>query len=191
VHLLKLSLVSGVQKTLNIGGRYLRLMAGTGYIDFVVQYKNGSDSSRIIAGIGVDLSLPETGEGFQSITFKSDIDQEIEFLVSYHPSTDSRLAGDVDVNGLLSIVSQGGLFVENSKLPLVAGVAKKVMAADVARMKASLYFDVAVSLGKDATVTVGTGYPLTAGSDWGHDNVGELWAISASAGNVYIIEDKK
>ena len=191
MHLLNLSLVAGIEKTLNISGRYLRLMAGDGYINFTVRYINGSDSSRIIAGIGIDLSLPETGEGFQSITFKSDVDQELEFLVSWHPSTDSRLAGDVDVHGLLSIVNQGGLFVDNSKLALVANTPKLVMAADVARLKASLYFDVAVSLGKDNTVTTATGYPLTAGSDWLHENVGELWAVSAVNGNVFIIEDKK
>lgn len=192
MNLFYVDLVAGINAPFDgMGGRYLRILSGDADVDFEVRYEHGSIRSTIIPGIGIDLSHPDTGDTFKSITFKSAVDQRIRVLISYFPSTDSRLAGDVDVNGVLSVVNAGGLFVDNSKLALVANTPKKVMANDVARLKASLYFDVAVALGKDATVTAATGYPLTAGSDWVHENVGELWAVSASAGNVYIIEDKK
>lgn len=192
MNLFYVDLVAGVSSNFDgVAGRYLRILSGSDDISFEVRYSRGSVRSTIIPGIGIDLSSPENGESFKSISFLSAVNQRIRVLISYFPSTDSRLAGDVDVNGVLSVVNAGGLIVDNSKLALVANTPKKVMAADVARLKASLYFDVAVALGKDNTVTAATGYPLTAGSDWVHENVGELWAVSASAGSVWIIEDKK
>lgn len=192
MNLFHVDLVANVVSNFSgMAGRYLRILSGDDDVNFEVRYTNGTIRSQIIPGIGIDLSHPETGEPFKDISFKSEVTQRIRVLISYFPSTDSRLAGDVDVNGVLSVVNAGGLIVENSKLALVAGVPKLVMAADVARLKGSLYFDVAVSIGKTNAVTVADGYPLTAGSDWVHENVAELWAVSSANGTVWIIEDKK
>lgn len=173
-------------------GRYMRILTGHGDLEIQAIYNGGaSQSSKIIAGIGVNLSDPESGAPFRGIYFTSPTDQTIRVLVTHLESTDSRLAGDVDVNGVLSVVNAGGLYRENSKLTLPAGVATKILAADVARLKAAVHFVPAVFLGADNTVDSSSGFPLSAGSDWVDENVNELWAYSVAGGDVFVIEDKK
>jgi hypothetical protein len=202
--LMRLSISAGESQTVTIQGGRCYYENGEGRINFRMVGGGDSRDFNLYAGQGF---VCNEGERFYALEIKNIelFDQDIEFEISDREVFDNRArivatsdvlpvevtAGSIDIGGLLSIVNQGGLYVEHSKLALLAGVPKLVMPNDVARLKASLYFDVPVSLGGDASVTVGTGYPLTAGSDWGHENVGELWAISASAGNVYIIEDKK
>lgn len=173
-------------------GRYLRILSGNGDLEIQAIYNGGaSQSSKIIAGIGVNLSDPESGDPFRGIYFTSPTDQTIRVLVTHLESTDSRLAGDVDVNGVLSVVNAGGLFRSHSKITMVANVPTKILDADVSRLKAALNFSAPVVLGADNAVTLADGFPLSANSDWIDENVNELWALSASACDVRIIQDKK
>lgn len=185
------SLVSGVSKSLAVTGRYLRILSGEGDIDFTVQYKGGSMSAEIIAGIGIDLSYPEDGSPFNQVTFKSAISQDVKFLVSWFPSTDSRLAGDVDVNGLLQVVNSGGSIRDSSVVAVPPGVATKLLNNDLARLKAALNFSADCYIGKDNAVTNLNGYPVFAGTDWVDENTAEFWVYSASAMSVRILQDLK
>lgn len=174
-----------------VGGRYLRILSGADDIEFTVLYSRGSMSSKILAGIGIDLSHPETGEPFKGIRFKSGATQVIRVLVSWFPSTDSRLAGDVDINGLLSVVNSGGSLRDSSVVAVDAATATKLLDADIDRLKAALNFSGDCFIGKDGTVTNVNGYPVTGGTDWVDENTGELWVYSVGAISVRILQDLK
>lgn len=192
MNLIEHSFLAGIPRTFFMTGRYLRLLSGTG--DFKIEVRHlggGSLSSMLIAGIGVDLSNPDTQQPYIEVDITSAVDQTIKILSSVFPSSDSRLTGDIDVNGLLSVVNAGGASRELAVVNVLAATATKVLAADLNRLKSALYFSGDCYLGKDNAVTAATGYPISGGSDWIDESTAELWVYSVGAISVRILSDLK
>ena len=107
-------LVAGQEQVVNCVGRYFRILSGKERIG--VSASNGV-ASDIITGLGVDM-LDSEGRGYTWVRLVSPIDQTITIVTSNLPVTDSRLSGDVDVNGLLQVVNAGGTAWASSTTPV-------------------------------------------------------------------------
>lgn len=192
MNLIPINLDAGVVSVSHVMGRYFRLLNGSGDFKVVAHHRGGGSLSTImIAGLGVDLSSPDTGEPYVRLEVTSLVAQEVRVLSSFFPSSDSRLTGDVDINGLLSVVNNGGS-MRNSGVIAVAGAgAVELRATDLNRLKCAFHFPVDVYLGKDNTVSAANGFPLLAGSKWVDENTSAIWAYFGGACSVPFIEDLK
>lgn len=183
---------AGVPRTFPMTGRYFRLLGGAG--DFKVtarHYEGGAISTEIIAGIGIDLSNPDTGKPYKEIEITAASAQSVRFLSSYFPSSDSRLTGDVDINGLLSVVNNGGSMRNSGVITVPGAGAIQLRATDLNRLKCAFHFPIDVWLGKDNTVTNLNGFPLLGGSKLVDENTAEIFAYFGAACSVPFIEDLK
>lgn len=192
MNLFNVDLVAGISSTFDgVTGRYLRIMDGAGEVEFEVRYERGSIKSKIVTGIGIDLSHPETSEPFKSIIFKSETTKQIRVLVSHLPSTDSRLVGDLNLNGTMNVINQVASVRSLGQAAYGAAVAAKVLSFDANRLKTAITFSTDVYLGIDGAVTNLTGWFWPAGQIWVDENQAELWVYSVGAGTAKFIQDKK
>ena len=173
------SLKAGVAYRFPHTGRYFRMLSGVGNFKLVTDSNVRSD---YVTGIGVDLISPE-GHKFTWLELTSTIDQEISIVISENESTDSRLTGDVDING--------GHTRNYSSLTIVANTATEILADNVLRQGANIIFNVAGRIAGDNTVSVTVGYPVAAGGQINDNNTSALWFYSTLAGTVEILEDLK
>lgn len=193
--LIEWPLVAGISNTLYGQGRYLRILSA----EFPVTVKTDTNhDSLILGGIGFDLGRQEFDEEgrpfiqpFQRLDFISEQTQTIKILVSEFPTTDSRLTGDVDINGLISVVQSGGSTRTSKNVEIPAGVAVEVLAVDLNRIEAEISFNGAGRVGFDNTLSAVTGFPVTAGSSWSDKNTGAFWFYSDEATTVDVIEGGK
>ena len=126
-------------------GRYMRILQGQGDLRVKVHYANGDNiESDMLAGIGVDLRGWQDGAAFNGITFRSSQTETIKVLVSNFPTTDSRLVGDIAVQGDLDTVPFGGNEREALSKVWAASIAE-LLPADNNRVKATIYSDSAVN----------------------------------------------
>lgn len=192
MNLVPCNLEAGVVQNFAVSGRYFRLLSGAGDFKVVAQhYDGGSISTEIIAGIGIDLSNPDTGKPYKSLSITAEAAQEVRFLSSYYPSSDSRLTGDVDINGLLSVVNNGGSMRNSGAIAVTGAGAVQLRATDLNRLTCAFHFPIDVWLGKDNTVTAANGFPLLGGSKWVDENTAEIWAYFGAACSVPFFEDLK
>lgn len=180
--LFDVKLSAGIESQSSISGRYFRILSGGGRIS--IKTSNGVDS-RIITGIGVDLGW------FDWFRLMSDTDQTITVLVSDFPTTDSRLTGDVDVNGLLSVVNAGGSQFTAGTVALPGAAAAQVFAANADRLVGTFQADVDVWIGPANTVTDASGIKVAAGATVNIENTATLYGYSTTAGTVRILESLK
>jgi hypothetical protein len=192
MNLFYVNLVAGIASTFDgITGRYLRIMDGPGEVEFEVRYERGSIKSKIVTGIGIDLSHPDTQEPFKSIIFKSDADKQIRVLVSHFPSTDSRLVGDLNLNGTMNVINQVASVRALGQQAYGAAAATQILPTDLNRLKTAVTFNTDVYLGIDNTVTNLTGWFWPAGQIWIDENQAPLWVYGVGAGTAKFIQDKK
>jgi len=176
-----------------IYGKYFRLLAGTGNIDCRVVYPDGSTVEfNALTGVGLDLRSEATGDGFRAIEFKSTVTQTIDILATVFPSTDTRLVGDVNLNGTMTVINQvAGTRQVAQGVAYAATTATQILPIDSSRLKTMLVFTTDVYLGIDNTVTSANGFLLTAGTSWIDENQGALWVYAASAGTARYVQDRK
>ena len=176
------NLVAGIPDTWYGEARYFRLLSGDGDLEIRARYKTGSGvSSKILSGVGVDLSNPHTSERFEALEIKSEIDQVVRVLVSEFPTTDGRLSGDVYFSG--------GNRREFREVAISAGVATLILPEVSNRLKSSVRFSCAGRMKNDNTVSVSDGLPFENGGMWEDKNTAELWVYSVAGGSVSILED--
>jgi hypothetical protein len=192
MNLFYVDLVAGLIATFDgVGGRYLRIMEGTGDIEFEVRYGRGSIKSKIVTGIGVDLSHPDTGESFTGITFKSDTTKQIRVCISHFPTTDSRLVGDLNLNGTMDVVNLVPATRSLGRPTYLAATATQILPADTNRIKTLVSFSTDVYLGLDNTVSAANGRIWPAGQILIDENTAALWVYSVGAGNADFLQDRK
>lgn len=168
----------------------MRILQGQGDIRVTVHYANGENiESDMLAGIGIDLRNVDTGEPFVGITFRSSQTETIKVLVSNFPTTDSRLVGDINVQGELDTVSRGGTSRSHGGSTFTAGVANVLLPPVPSRIRALIQFEGDVYLGSSNSVTATTGIYVPAGSEWIDTNRSWLWAYAPTASKYRIIED--
>lgn len=192
MNLIPITFAAGEVRTVSIVGRYFRILGGAG--DFKVEARHqdgGAISTLLIAGIGVDLSNPDSGKPYKELTITSEVAQTVRFLSSMFPSSDSRLTGDVDINGLLSVVNNGGSMRNSGVIAVPGAGAVQLRGTDLNRLKCAFHFPIDVYLGKDNTVSAANGFPLLGGSKWVDENTAEIWAYFGAACSVPFIEDLK
>lgn len=131
--------------------------------------------------------------------------QTIDFEVSDREKFDNRATiastgdtlpvkvvdGSIDLNGLVQIVAAGGVSRDNVVVPVAAGAVVQVLADDINRLKALLYFAGDCYIGKDNAVSAANGFPITGGSDLVDENTAALWVYSAAANSVRVLTDLK
>jgi hypothetical protein len=179
--LFDITLSAGIESQTSVAGRYFRILSGEGRLR--IKASNGADSS-IITGIGVDLGP------FDWFRLTSSTDQTITVLVSDLPTTDSRLTGDVDINGLLSVVNAGGSSFSQSAITLSGSAAVEVFAEDSARLVGTFQADVDVWIGPTSGVDDSTGIKIAKGATVNIENSGKLFGYSTAAGSVRTLESK-
>ncbi len=185
----EITLTAGQWYDLPVTGHYMRLLNGEGV--FRVSTDTGIRTDWI-AGIGGRFTDANDGDPFQRLSLKSPTAQTVKVITSHFPIADSRLTGDVDVNGLLSVVNAGGASRTLSATTLTAGAATQVLAQNTDRLKALIHVEGPdqIYLGIDNTVTdsgATRGIPLTSGSDWLDENTNELWAYLPAAASCSVI----
>ncbi len=184
---LTIKLGAGVGTPIGAKGNYFRILSGTS--DFRVSFNlsNGREySTNWKVGIGARLD-----QAFNSLTVESDIDQTVEIAYGFGSIDDSRLTGDVDINGILSVVNAGGSSYDDPNVTLVAATAAAVLSANTNRLKATIQPDVDIYIGKDATVTNADGILIKAGGSVEVDNTAALYGYSVAGGLVRVLEDLK
>jgi len=180
--IIKATFAAGEEIPFNLVGRYFRVISGDNDVRLKIPEK-GIDSLFKV-GLGATFSL------FSLIRIKSETAQTIEFVVSKEKIDDSRLTGDVDINGLLSVVNAGGSsYSTPATTALVAGVASEVVALDATRIKASIQCDVDMWIGADNTVTSLNGIRVGRDNLLSIDNTAALWAVTIAAGTVRHLEE--
>lgn len=192
MNLFELNLVAGEPRTVGIVGKYFRILGGAGDFKIEARYKSGGSlSSLMISGLGVDFSKPENSEPYIELSITSKVTQTVRFLSSMFESSDSRLTGDVDINGLLSVVNNGGSSRAAGTVSVTAATATQLRPANTNRLKCAFHFPADVFIGKDNTVNNINGFPLSSGSKWVDENTAEIWVYCTSAITVPYIEDLK
>ncbi len=192
MNLIPSKLEAGITNVHFVMGRYFRLLNGAGDFKVVAHHRNGGSlSTTMIAGLGVDLSNPDSGEPYVRLEITSEAAQDVRVLSSFFPSSDSRLTGDVDINGLLSVVNNGGSMRNSGAIAVPGAGAIQLRATDLNRLKCAFHFPIDVWLGKDNTVTAANGFPLLGGSKWVDENTAEIWAYFGAACSVPFFEDLK
>jgi len=179
MNLFDIVLTAGVESQTTMTGRYFRILSGGGRIK--LRSSNGV-TSEVINGIGVDVG------GFNWLRLTSPTDQTITVIISELPTTDSRLTGDIDINGLLEVFQTGGSVRTSTQVTATAGTATEILGTDPKRLSAQIVFNVGGRVGVDSTVTETTGFPVTAGGIWDDSNQGSMWFYSVDGGTVDIIE---
>ncbi len=179
-------LTAGIESMINATGRYFRILSGKERIS--VAASNGI-ASDIITGLGVDM-LNSEGQGYDWLRLKSPIDQVITIVTSELPVTDSRLSGDVDVNGLLQVVNAGGSGWASSTQSV--GTTPGVLVPfNADRLNVSIQCDVDIWIGADATVSAATGIKISAGNTLNAENTAALYCVSNASGTAKIMESVK
>lgn len=188
----KITLAAGETVTIPVYGKYLRILSGTGNIAATVYYKDGgSVDFDALTGVGMNLSHEITGEGFNQISFVSITSQEIDILASVNETSDSRLVGDVNLNGTMNVINQVAGTRSLGSVSLPAATATVILPIDAQRLKTAITFGTDVFLGYDATVTNLTGFLWTAGAIWIDENQGALYAYSVAGTTAKLIQDRK
>lgn len=104
-------LKAGQYTPLQVSGRFLRLKNCTGTIQIDVDYESPETdriTSKMIVGLGVDLSHPISHARFKTIAFTSPVDQVVTVIVSEFPTVDSTLSGSVSVPDTDLTTAQNG-----------------------------------------------------------------------------------
>jgi hypothetical protein len=162
-------------------GRYLRLLEAIGTVTIDVEYASGErQTGQLLAGIGVDLSHPASGEPYKSIQFTSPTAQTLRVLTSEWPTTDSRIAGAVSIK-------QAGEF--QGKPELAIDGAAQTIEANADRQK--LYLSAPdTNTGKIwiGASAAGNGIPLEPGDVWFEDFNGQLSLIGAAGDKLHVAE---
>ena len=155
-----------------VAGNYFRLMAGSS--DIKVTFPESGMSTNFPVGVGVSL------ERFTQLRIYSEVAQTIVFAVA---------VGRVDDSRVITVEQGGSSYSAPEIVALVAGTAKEVLPANVARFKASMQADADMYIGADNTVTTANGIKLAAGSLVNTGNSAAVWCISPSATNVRILQE--
>lgn len=179
----KIKLLAGEERIVQTVGNYLRFLSGDADVKIRLDELNVDTKFKI--GVGVRLDSV-----FTQVAVSSEVDQVVEMITAMGFIDDSRLTGDVDVNGLLSVVNAGGSsYSSPAVVSLLAGVASSVLSQDTARLKASIQADVDIFVGGDVSVSVSNGLKLLAGQVLVVDNTAQLFAVSALDANVVVLEE--
>ena len=182
MNLFDVVLKAGIDNQVTVQGRYFRILSGSGRVR--INASNGKQSD-IITGIGVDIG------GFEWFRLRSATDQTVTVLVSDLPTTDSRLTGDVDINGLLSVVNLGGSSFAADVVTMTGDAAIEVLPNNSSRLSGNLQPSVDMYIGPDNSVTAENGLLVGAGSTLTIENTGPLFAYSVEAGTVRKLESIK
>lgn len=170
--------------------RYLRLLECTGTVEIEAEYEapeNDRQGSRMIRGIGVDLSHPISGARVKSINFISSVDQVIQVLVSELPTTDSRLSGAVSVSAGLGILNMDHVSVPagNSSDVFYNPARRAVIIGVLSTATASLI------VGESGGTSATRGMEIQPGTNYRFEVVGPITVFnpSAAAQTFYAVEE--
>lgn len=184
MELFDVDLVAGSETQIYTSGRFFRMLSGKGRVK--LQTSNGTNG-EVITGIGLDLRSGE-GVGFDWLRFVSPIDQTVTVLVSDLPTTDSRLSGEIDVNGLLQVLNKGGTAWASSTTTLTTGAAVELIAASADRVSGSVQADVDMWIGATAAVTTATGIKVPAGNTLNIENSAAVFVVVNDPGMARVME---
>lgn len=185
----KMTLFAGHTITDAAVGQYFRILSGEEPVKVTFNFSNGrSKSTRWLVGLGALIEEP-----FATVQIESQVDQVIEFAYSMERIDDSRLTGDVDVNGLLQVFNSGGSTRDIAKLVVPANVPTMILDTVLPgeRLSAIIDFDCAGYIGVDNGVGVVTGKAIPKGASINDNNTAELWFISATGGSLTITRGTK
>ncbi|WP_250655055.1 hypothetical protein [Alkalimarinus coralli] len=157
MNLFDIDLKAGIGNHNAIRGRYFRIITGTGRMTLRTSTGHSSD---IMAGIGVDVAA--NGAPFEWFELVSPVDQTVTILVSDLPSTDSRLSGDIDINGLLSVAAVGGNSITESSGTIANNASVEILTADINRIETVVYIDQPAFV-SGANPASAASFPLPAG----------------------------
>lgn len=131
-----IGLVAGVPYKLPVAGRFFRILRGTGRFKIQTEVLQGkSIHSNYIAGIGSDLGY------FEAIWITADESQNCDVLISDFETSDSRLTGDIDINGLLTVATVGGNSIYENSGTIANNSSAEILAVDTDRIEAVVYID--------------------------------------------------
>lgn len=160
-------------------GRYFRMLSGVGNFKLVTDSDVRSD---YVTGIGVDLISPDRGN-FTWLELTSEFTQEIKIVISENATTDSRLTGDIDING--------GHSRDYRNVVIPSGVATLILADNELRVTSAIIFNCLGRISGDNTASATVGFPVDTGGQLNDNNTSELWFYSAAGGTVDVLEDIK
>ncbi|GAA6152544.1 hypothetical protein [Pseudoteredinibacter isoporae] len=180
-------------------GAYVRLLKGKGAVS--IRADNG-ETAEAVVGVEYNLSEPvikqdDLGEyiagsrPFKNLHIKSEIEQEITLEISYFGVKDSRLTGDIDVNGILSVVNAGGSSYNPLIIDCVADTALEGVPANIDRVGGVFCADTDGFLWPSNAVADGVGIPYYKGDVASIDNTAAMWFWPKDAGKIYCMESLK
>jgi hypothetical protein len=132
-------------------------------------------------------------EPFASIrvTNTAAVTQIIEIAISEGQLDDNRLVGQMDVNGILSVVNSGGASWNQRSVTIAAGTASEILSNSIERISGTIQPADDMYIGADATVSETNGVLITGGQVVNIENTAALWGYSVAATTVQIMESIK
>lgn len=174
---IKANLTAGTSVSFAVRGNYFRVLNADAPVKISID--DLSIASSINEGIGIS-----TGD-FNELRLLSDVNQTVVFVVAHGRVDDSRLYGSINAK------NQGvSAYSAPAVVALAAGVAKEVLPVKLDRFRAMVQSVGDIYIGADATVTAANGILLAGNSLLTVDNTAALWAISAAAVDVRIVEEE-
>ena len=171
-----LNLIAGNEVEITQNGNYFRLLEGGA--DISVEFPDLNIKTLFKVGLGVQFEI------FKTVRIRSDVNQKIVIAIALGRVDDSRLTGSINA------INQGGSsYSAPSVVALSAGVAKEILVQDSTRLKGSIQGDADIYLGSDNSVTVANGIKSAGDVLTQVDNTAAVWAISAVATNVRVLEE--
>ena len=181
----KVSLTAGQGAPIGATGSYFRILSGGGDVQVTFNYDGGNyHTTDWKVGIGATLKTR-----FTSLMIVSPTTQIIEIGYGDGTIDDSRLTGDVDINGLLSVVNAGGSTYSEKITALTSGAAVEVVSINALRSVGTFSANADGMLWRDNTVSETKGLPYQAGNLYEIKNTAALWFHPLDNGTAHLLED--
>ncbi len=171
---IKIHVEAGGSVEVALTGNYFRAL--TAADGFNIDFLNGVKTD-FLAGLGMRVSA------FERIRIYSDTAQDITFIAGTGQVDDSRLAGQIDLNGALEML-QSGATTNNYGAVSVGTVATLIIPANASRRAYLLQHLGAddVYIGSTSGLTLANGVKLSPAGSYSAENIKAVYAISGVAG---------
>lgn len=164
----ELELEAGEPSNVAITGNYFRVL--TADEGFQVRFSGNGITTDILAGLGLSVSQ------FDGVTLTSAVTQSITIAVGFGSVDDSRLAGQVDLNGALQMINTGAQSTNIGKIT-VTDTATLIRPEQAQRRSLLMRVDADCYYGNDSSVTTSTGFKIPAGGNFTIETIQDAYLV--------------
>lgn len=164
-------------------GNHLRVVSGDDEIKIDIP-ELGMSGLTIEKGLAI--TLPKK---WNDVRISSETAQSVRILCGDGYSFDSRLAGEVSIDGTVNVMPEPSNLIF-STMPLPGGMGIQLMSASAPRKEVTIMFTADTWIKENNLVAVGTGFPVKANVAITMEHNGDLWVWPTAACTASFIEHR-